>query len=109
MAGGVLSITGDVGDHAASSLPGSMDGMRGGTFIVRGRAGARFADRSAVEAFATELTVTSGAIVRGESGKPEATLEVALVDYTGALSQGRLLRDDNPVLMTMELVLQVLE
>ncbi|WP_315704103.1 MULTISPECIES: PCC domain-containing protein [unclassified Bradyrhizobium] len=71
--------------------------------------GARFADRSAVEAFATELTVTSGAIVPGESGKPEATLEVALVDYTGALSQGRLLRGDNPVLMTMELVLQVLE
>ena len=45
MAGGTLTIDGDVGDHAASSLPGSMDGMRGGTLIVRGRAGDRFADR----------------------------------------------------------------
>ena len=45
MAGGTLTIEGDVGDHAASSLPGSMDGMRGGTLIVRGRAGHRFADR----------------------------------------------------------------
>ncbi len=45
MAGGTLTIHGDVGDHAASSLPGSMDGMRGGTLIVRGRAGHRFADR----------------------------------------------------------------
>jgi len=45
MAGGTLSIDGNVGDHAASSLPGSMDGMRGGTLVVRGRAGHRFADR----------------------------------------------------------------
>lgn len=45
MAGGRLTIDGDVGDHAASILPGSIDGMRGGTLVVRGRAGARFADR----------------------------------------------------------------
>ena len=45
MAGGLLTIAGDVGDNAASGLPGSMDGMRGGTLIVRGRAGDRFADR----------------------------------------------------------------
>jgi formylmethanofuran dehydrogenase subunit C len=45
MSGGSLTIDGDVGDHAAGSLPGSMDGMRGGTLIVRGRAGDRFADR----------------------------------------------------------------
>jgi len=45
MSGGLLQIDGDAGDHAASTLPGSMDGMRGGTLIVRGRAGDRFADR----------------------------------------------------------------
>ncbi len=45
MAGGTLTIDGDVGDHAASTLPGSMDGMRGGTLVVRGRAGDRFGDR----------------------------------------------------------------
>jgi formylmethanofuran dehydrogenase subunit C len=40
-----LTVEGNVGDFAASTLPGSMDGMRGGTFIVKGNAGARFADR----------------------------------------------------------------
>jgi formylmethanofuran dehydrogenase subunit C len=45
MAGGELSVDGDVGDYAAGSLPGSIDGMRGGHFIVRGDAGARFGDR----------------------------------------------------------------
>ena len=45
MAGGTLTVEGDVGDFAASTLPGSMDGMRGGTFIVRGNAGERFGDR----------------------------------------------------------------
>jgi hypothetical protein len=38
-----------------------------------------------------------------------AELDVALVDYTGGLAEGRLLRGDNPVLMTMELVLEVIE
>ncbi|MDM0115991.1 formylmethanofuran dehydrogenase subunit C [Variovorax sp. J22R133] len=45
MAGGTLAVQGDVDDFAASTLPGSMDGMRGGTFIVMGNAGARFGDR----------------------------------------------------------------
>jgi len=68
--------------------------------------GARFEDGVVVEPFATELTVTSGAIAPGADGL-EAVLDVALVDYTGALAQGRLVRGDNPVLMTMELVLEV--
>jgi formylmethanofuran dehydrogenase subunit C len=45
MSGGTLSVGGNVGDFAACPLPGGMDGMRGGTLIVRGRAGARFGDR----------------------------------------------------------------
>jgi predicted DNA-binding protein with PD1-like motif len=69
--------------------------------------GARFADGRSVEPFATEMAVRSGAIVLGADGTPEATLDVALVDYTGGLSVGRLRRGDNPVLMTMELVLEV--
>ncbi len=60
-----------------------------------------------VEPFATELTVKSGMIALGASGTLEAELEVALVDYTGGLAEGRLKRGDNPVLMTMELVLEV--
>jgi predicted DNA-binding protein with PD1-like motif len=71
--------------------------------------GARFSDGRAVEPFATEMAVRSGVIVSGEDGTPEATLEVALVDYLGGLNVGRLTRGDNPVLMTMELVLEVIE
>ncbi|MGJ5082645.1 PCC domain-containing protein [Bradyrhizobium sp. HKCCYLS3013] len=69
--------------------------------------GARFEDGGVVEPFATELTITAGTIAPGDDGL-EATVEVALVDYTGARAQGRLVRGDNPVLMTMELVLEVL-
>ena len=45
MAGGRLTVEGKVDDFAASTLPGSMDGMRGGSLIVKGNAGARFGDR----------------------------------------------------------------
>jgi predicted DNA-binding protein with PD1-like motif len=69
--------------------------------------GARFADGRVVEPFATEMAVRSGVIALSGSGMPEATLDVALVDYTGGLAVGRLVRGDNPVLMTMELVLEV--
>ena len=71
--------------------------------------GARFADGQAVKPFATELTIKSGMIAPGASGTSEAELEVALVDYTGGLAEGRLKRGDNPVLMTMELVLEMVE
>ena len=70
--------------------------------------GARFADGRSVTPFATELTVTSGILAPGASGETEAQLDVALIDYTGGLAEGRLMRGDNPVLMTMELVLQVI-
>jgi predicted DNA-binding protein with PD1-like motif len=70
--------------------------------------GARFVDGRIVEPFATEMAVRSGVIVSGVGGTSEATLDVALVDYTGGLAVGRLTRGDNPVLMTMELVLEVL-
>jgi predicted DNA-binding protein with PD1-like motif len=71
--------------------------------------GARFTDGRAVEPFATELAIRSGTIAAGAGGAPEATLDIALVDYTGGLAEGRLRRGDNPVLMTMELVLEVLD
>ncbi len=70
--------------------------------------GARFADGRIVEPFATELAVSSGVIVAGAGGALEAELDIALVDYLGGIAEGRLTRGDNPVLMTMELVLEVL-
>lgn len=45
MRGGWLEVAGHVGDFAAAPLPGSMEGMRGGVFIVRGNAGERLGDR----------------------------------------------------------------
>jgi len=70
--------------------------------------GARFTDGRIVEPFATELAVSSGTIVSGAGGALEAELDIALVDYLGGIAEGRLTRGDNPVLMTMELVLEVL-
>jgi predicted DNA-binding protein with PD1-like motif len=70
--------------------------------------GARFADGRIVEPFATELAVSSGTIVSSTGGALEAELDIALVDYLGGIAEGRLTRGDNPVLMTMELVLEVL-
>jgi predicted DNA-binding protein with PD1-like motif len=70
--------------------------------------GVRFTDGRAVEAFATELAVSSGTIEPGAGAAPEAVLDTALVDYKGGLAEGRLMRGDNPVLMTMELVLEAI-
>ncbi|WP_027567060.1 PCC domain-containing protein [Bradyrhizobium sp. URHA0013] len=70
--------------------------------------GARFTDGGVTEPFATELAVTAGTIAAGSSGALEAALDVALIDYTGGIAEGRLIRGDNPVLMTMELALEVL-
>lgn len=67
--------------------------------------GARFTDGSVIENFATEVAITEGRIARGDGGF-EAAIDVALVDYSGALASGRLKRGDNPVLMTFELVLE---
>ena len=71
--------------------------------------GVRFSDGRIVEPFATELAVSSGVIAPGAGDVLEAELDIALVDYTGGLAEGRLKRGDNPVLMTMELVLEVIE
>src|SRR5215211_5503720 len=71
--------------------------------------GARFADGRSLVPFATELAVGSGEISPGPAGAVTAQLDIALVDYLGGLGEGRLTRGDNPVLMTMELVLEVLE
>ncbi|TQF38228.1 DNA-binding protein [Bradyrhizobium sp. UNPF46] len=80
--------------------------VRGG---VGSTIGARFAHGGVTEPFATELAITAGAIAPGAAGALEAALDVALIDYTGGIAEGRLIRGDNPVLMTMELVLEVLD
>jgi predicted DNA-binding protein with PD1-like motif len=69
--------------------------------------GAHFTDGRTVVPFATELAITSGGIAPGADGTLQAELDIALVDYLGGIAEGRLMRGDNPVLMTMELVLEV--
>ena len=59
--------------------------------------------------FATELAIRSGSVAPDADGTLDAELDVALVDYLGGIAEGRLMRGDNPVLMTMELVLEVLD
>ena len=71
--------------------------------------GAVFTDGHSVVPFATELAVTAGEIAPDANRRLRASLDVALVDYLGGIAEGRLVRGDNPVLMTMELVLEVLE
>ncbi|MDN5004690.1 PCC domain-containing protein [Bradyrhizobium sp. GCM10027634] len=71
--------------------------------------GARFTHGGLTEPFATELAITAGMIAPDPSGALAAALDVALIDYTGGIAEGRLVRGDNPVLMTMELVLEVLD
>lgn len=80
--------------------------IRGGVGSI---IGARFADGSSLVPFATELAIGAGVVAPGAGGAPEAQLDIALVDYLGGLAEGRLVRGDNPVLMTMELVVEVLE
>jgi predicted DNA-binding protein with PD1-like motif len=70
--------------------------------------GARFTDGSSVVPFATELALCSGTVAPTATATLKAELEVALVDYLGGIAEGTLVRGDNPVLMTMELVLEVL-
>jgi predicted DNA-binding protein with PD1-like motif len=70
--------------------------------------GARFADGRIIEPFATELAITSGFIAPGAAGAQKAMLDAALIDYAGGIGQGLLIRGDNPVLMTMELVVEAL-
>lgn len=71
--------------------------------------GARFTDGRSLVPFATELALRSGSIAPGADGTLEAELDIALVDYLGGIAEGALIRGDNPVLMTMELVLEVLD
>lgn len=68
--------------------------------------GARFAGGPVVRNFATEAFLREGRIAPGADGAPEATLDAALVDFTGATASGRVLRGANPVLMTYEILLE---
>lgn len=77
--------------------------IRGG---VGSLIGARFVDGRTVEAFVTEVFVRHGEIVPGTNGAPRANIDVGLVGHSGEIAQGRLVRGENAVLITFELVIE---
>lgn len=64
--------------------------------------GAVFDDGRVVEPFVTELMVRRGYVDRLNQ---QVLLDIALIDYTGTVSEGCLALGKNPVLVTCELVL----
>lgn len=77
--------------------------IRGG---VGSTIGARWTDGTESVPFATEVFIRSG-VIGVVDGRMQAKVDAGLVDYTGGMAQGTLIRGDNPVLMTFELVLVV--
>jgi predicted DNA-binding protein with PD1-like motif len=71
--------------------------------------GTVFADGRTVEPFVTEVFIRRGVIEPGLDGAPRAEVDVGLVAHTGEIAEGRLERGLNPVLITFELVIEVLD
>ena len=77
--------------------------IRGG---VGSTIGASFEGKPIIENFATEVYLTNGVIRPDATGQPRCVgVSAALVDYTGAVQRGSVVKGANPVLMTFELLL----
>lgn len=95
----------------------ALEALCAGRNIRRGRIrggvgsliGAVFNDGRVVEPFVTEVFIRSGVIGPGTDGELRAEVNVGLVAYTGEIAEGRLVRGQNPVLITFELVIEVEE
>ncbi len=69
--------------------------------------GAVFDDGRIVEPFVTEMLIRNGLIHTDADHQLIAEIDISMVDYLGGISEGRLKRGENPVLVTFELVLSV--
>ena len=67
---------------------------------------ARFMDAPGIEGFATEQLVRRGSIRCAPDAGAASAVDIAIVDYTGAIGAGHLVPGDNPILMTFEAVLE---
>ncbi len=65
--------------------------------------GAHYASGQRIEPFATEMFLTSGVIHAAGQG---SAIHIGMMDHSGTTSTGLLTPGENPVLMTMELVLE---
>ncbi|RZS53129.1 PCC domain-containing protein [Sphaerotilus mobilis] len=79
--------------------------VRGG---VGSTVGAVFDDGRVVQPFVTETLIRHGVIETGATLAPRAAIDVTMIDFHGGRHQGRLARGENPVLVTFELVLEIL-
>ncbi|MFG1185797.1 PCC domain-containing protein [Xanthobacter aminoxidans] len=77
--------------------------LRGGVGSI---IGARFHDAPEVEDYATEVFVTNGVIAPDATGMLVADISLSLVGLSGVLAEGRLVRGENPVLITFELAVE---
>lgn len=86
-------------------------GVRRG--VIRGGVGsligASFTNGTIVEPPMTEVFIRAGSIEPDDSGRLRSNIVVGLVDNLGQLATGTLRRGDNPVLITFEIVIEVLE
>lgn len=69
--------------------------------------GAVFNDGRIIEPFVTEMLIRRGAVIMDTDHQLVAEIDISMVDYLGGISEGRLKRGENPVLVTFELVLSV--
>jgi predicted DNA-binding protein with PD1-like motif len=68
----------------------------------------RFVDGTWVNSHATEVLIRHGA-VQSEDGQAHARLVVDVVDLEGGISSGEIVRGNNPVCVTFELVIEAVE
>ncbi len=80
--------------------------VRGG---VGSLIGATFDDGREVVPFVTEVFIREGLVSATTEGDFAAQIDVSLVDNLGGLSEGRLRRGENPVLVTFELLIEPVE
>ncbi|MBK5951047.1 hypothetical protein CH339_09430 [Rhodobium orientis] len=68
--------------------------------------GLRFEDGLANDEPPTELAVLNGKVTTGPDGHPKADVEIALIDASGDVHIGKPVRGDNPILISLELVVE---
>ena len=68
----------------------------------------RFVDGTRVNSHATEVLIRHGGVESGD-GQAHARLVVDVVDLEGGISSGEIVRGDNPVCVTFELVIEAFE
>ncbi|MBD2745395.1 DUF296 domain-containing protein [Microvirga sp. BT688] len=67
--------------------------------------GVRFVDGTRVDSHATEVQIRDGHFT-SEDGHGQARLNLDVVDMDGAIASGEIVRGDNPVCITFELVIE---